>query len=48
MSSAPVVVFDASRSHGADAHGWNWGLIVVLLGCVAFWSALALGVVALA
>jgi hypothetical protein len=46
MASAPVVVFDATRSAGTDPHRWNWGLIVVLLGCLVFWSVVALGVVA--
>lgn len=46
MSSTPIV-FDGARAARAGADGLNWGLIAVLLGSMAFWAAVALGVVAL-
>ena len=46
MDSAPVA-FVETVVPLERVHGWNWGLLAALVGCVAFWSVLVAGVLAL-
>lgn len=44
MDSAPVAFVETGAQQRERVHGWNWGLLAALVGCVAFWSVLVAGV----
>jgi hypothetical protein len=46
MTTAEFVGVEAG-SRVAPEQGWNWGLMIAIGLCVAFWSAVVLGIVAL-
>lgn len=46
-SSTSLLDEVARRRPVAREHGRNWGLLVALLACLAFWSAVVLGIVVL-
>jgi hypothetical protein len=46
MDSAPVAFVETAVPR-ERVHGWNWGLLAALAGCVVFWSVLVAGVLAL-
>ncbi len=43
MDSAPAAFVETVVPH-ERVHGWNWGLLAALGGCVAFWSVVVAGV----
>jgi hypothetical protein len=42
MDSAPVVLVE-TESPRKRVLGWNWGLLVAVAVCIAFWSVLVAG-----
>lgn len=42
MDGRAIAVVEAER-HVVPLSRWNWGLIVALASCLAFWASVALG-----